>query len=178
MAAVKRRLSEDDRALWEAYVDDLTPLPGVSRQTPKKPPAEKGQRRVSAKPQPSSPASPRVKVAQLPLIKPDRKTARALGRGKLAIDRKIDLHGLTQAEAHALLKRAILDTRLRRLLVVTGRGSSKTEGGVLRTMLPRWLAEPEFAARVFAVGSAARGHGGDGAYYVLLRGPRKQEKNS
>jgi len=177
MVAAKRRLSEDDLALWEAYVDDLTPLPGIRRQAPKKPRPETGQAKLAVASRPSPPASPRAKIAQQPLIKPDRKTVRALGRGKLAIDRKIDLHGLTQAEAHALLKRTILDTRLRRLLVVTGRGSSKTERGVLRTMLPRWLAEPEFAARVFAVGSAARGHGGDGAYYVLLRGPGKQEKN-
>ena len=44
-----------------------------------------------------------------------------------------------------------------------------TERGVLRTMLPVWLNEPSLAPMVSGWSVAARGHGGEGAWYVRLR---------
>ena len=58
------------------------------------------------------------------------------------------------------------------LLVITGKGAGRESGGVLKTMVPRWLDEPVNRARVFAIQAARRQHGGAGAVYVLLRKQR------
>jgi DNA-nicking Smr family endonuclease len=49
------------------------------------------------------------------------------------------------------------------LLVITGKG------GVLRDMVPRWLAEQELAPLISGVSSAHVKHGGGGALYVAVR---------
>ena len=90
-----------------------------------------------------------------------------------AIERRIDLHGTTQDDAHAALDRFIRlcwkDGR-RMLLVITGKGSGGE--GVLRRGVPRWLAAGEHAARILKVETAQARHGGGGAFYVLLRRQR------
>jgi hypothetical protein len=77
-------------------------------------------------------------------------------RGRIDIDGKIDLHGMTQVEAREALYRYIV-TRAsygaRTILVITGKGiktdndyiSAMSERGILRTMLPIWLSEPGLA---------------------------------
>jgi DNA-nicking Smr family endonuclease len=103
-------------------------------------------------------------------------------RGRIEIDGTIDLHGLTQVEAREQLRRYIgarASRGDRTLLVITGKGkqtendyiSSMTERGILRTMLPIWLSEPGLSHLVSGWSIAARGHGGEGAWYVRLRRP-------
>lgn len=105
---------------------------------------------------------------------------RRLGRGQIEIDATIDLHGMRQAEAHAALSRFIHARAARgdqTLLVITGKGLKKVNGdaativerGVLRSMLPIWLSGPELAPHIAGWDVAARGHGGEGAYYVRLQ---------
>lgn len=103
-----------------------------------------------------------------------------VARGRIEIDGKIDLHGLTQAEARSALHRYI-HSRVgrgdRTILVITGKGiktdqdyiAAMSERGVLRTMLPLWLSEPSLAPLVSGWSTAARGHGGEGAWYVRLK---------
>lgn len=165
MATRSRRLTEAEQALWDAVARGLTPLRPRAPKAAPAPPIPPSPRKAPANvsmmaPRPGSVAAPR---------EPDRPTRRALRSGKLPIERKIDLHGMTQAEAHHVLQRAVVDGKARRLLVVTGRGTAKTGGGILRRMVPRWLAEPTLASRVIAVGAAGREHGGEGAFYILLR---------
>jgi DNA-nicking Smr family endonuclease len=105
-----------------------------------------------------------------------------LGRGRIEIDGRIDLHGMTQAEARSALHR-YLHARWNRgdrtVLVITGKGAktdddyiaAMSERGILRTMLPIWLSEPSLAPLVSGWSVAARGHGGEGAWYVRLRRP-------
>jgi DNA-nicking Smr family endonuclease len=91
------------------------------------------------------------------------------------IDRRLDLHGMTQDAAHAALDRAIASAwrdGLRMLLVITGKGSAKDGGGVLRRNLPRWLSVGANAPRVLRIEPARPQHGGNGAFYVLLRRQR------
>lgn len=93
----------------------------------------------------------------------------------MAIDRRIDLHGMTEAAAHAALDRFVRHAwqeGARVLLVITGKGSVREGGGVLRRNLPRWLAAGENAPHVLRVEQAQLRHGGQGAYYVLLRRQR------
>ena len=98
------------------------------------------------------------------------RTRCGLSRGTIALDGKIDLHGLTLAEAEAALagfvKRAQSQHQIW-LLVVTGKG---TRGeGKLRRALPEWLDRGALAGRVVEYGPAAPNHGGDGAFYLRLR---------
>jgi len=107
----------------------------------------------------------------------DRRTDARLRRGKLTIEGRIDLHGLTRARAHtaltAFLHRAQLDGK-RCVLVITGKGSGRGEvdeplRGVLRQAVPNWLDQPPLRPMVVAVHRAQPCDGGDGALYVLLK---------
>jgi DNA-nicking Smr family endonuclease len=103
----------------------------------------------------------------------DRANAERLKRGKHPVEARLDLHGLTQAEAHRALAgflRGARATGKRCVLVVTGRGS--TGSGVLRNAVPRWLDEPEFRPHVLAIATAQPRDGGAGALYVMLRRTR------
>jgi DNA-nicking Smr family endonuclease len=113
----------------------------------------------------------------------DGRTAERLRRGLLEPHGKLDLHGYTEAAAHRALLAFLRSARAhghRLVLVVTGRGakadfrasprdSSLTRRGVLKSAVPRWLNEPEFAALIAGCGAAHRRHGGDGALYIYLR---------
>ena len=107
----------------------------------------------------------------------DRASFDRLRRGQLPIEARLDLHGLTQAEAHRELTRFITtsDASGKRLvLVITGKGRPGSEGmGVLRQAVPRWLNEPGLRGRILALTPAQPRDGGAGALYVLLR--RKRE---
>ncbi|MEM6846599.1 MAG: Smr/MutS family protein [Pseudomonadota bacterium] len=102
----------------------------------------------------------------------DRKTRRKIARGGASIDGRIDLHGMTQAEAHAALRRFVENSffaRYRMVLVITGKGSGGDGRGILRRQVPHWLAQRDLADLIAEVGPAHPSHGGDGALYVRLR---------
>ena len=105
----------------------------------------------------------------------DKRMAQKLRRGQIPIDARIDLHGMTQPEAHTALSVALERAQSagrRCLLVITGKGTHRAHGGVLKAMVPRWLNESVNRARVLAIQGARPQHGGDGAVYVLLRKQR------
>lgn len=120
--------------------------------------------------------------ARLPEKAVDSAIRKKVGRGRIDIDGRIDLHGMTQNEARGALH-GFIHARFSRgdrtVLVITGKGlktdndyiAAMTERGVLRTMLPVWLNEPSLAPMVSGWSVAARGHGGEGAWYVRLRRP-------
>lgn len=143
--------------------------------------AEEAERRIEAEKQ----IQPRPKeVVERPLAvatsqrKPggvhhplERPTQRKLAKGKLAIEARLDLHGLFQSEAHDLLLDFIHrahDRGLRHVLVITGKGSSMGSDGALRRAVPLWFSKPEFRFLISSYEWAARHHGGDGALYVRL----------
>lgn len=106
----------------------------------------------------------------------DRRQALRLRRGQLAIEARLDLHGMTQAEAHRALAGFVAKSHAagkRVLLVVTGKGTRPgadgSPSGVLRRTVPRWLAEPALRPLVLATAAALPRDGGDGALYLLLR---------
>ena len=101
-----------------------------------------------------------------------------VARGKEAIDARLDLHGLTQAQAHSALLHFLREASARGarlVLIITGKGTraeGRGERGVLRRQVPQWFGLPEF--RVFVIGfeDAHVAHGGEGALYVRLRRAR------
>ncbi|MBL4740150.1 MAG: Smr/MutS family protein [Sneathiella sp.] len=116
----------------------------------------------------------------------DRNTSEKLRRGRMVIEGRVDLHGLTQKEAHPKL-RSFLGSAHRNgkrcVLVITGKGSSieKTDDapfmaggrkGVLREEVPKWLAAPDLRRLVLDYRMAQPKHGGEGALYILLRRAR------
>ena len=72
-------------------------------------------------------------------------------KGRLPIEGRVDLHGMTQSEAYALLLSFLQRAHasgVRYVLVITGKGSSSGGDGVLRRQVPAWLSTPPFRALV------------------------------
>ncbi|MGH6989108.1 MAG: Smr/MutS family protein [Stellaceae bacterium] len=92
----------------------------------------------------------------------------------MPIEARLDLHGLTQAEAHRALAGFVAQSHgagKRVVLIVTGKGS-RDGTGVLKAAVPRWLDEPGLRDRVLAAAPAQPRDGGGGALYLLLRRAR------
>ena len=113
----------------------------------------------------------------------DRKAFTRMKRGKLKPEARIDLHGLTLAEAQPRLSRFIQAAHAdgkRLVLVITGKGRSgrddgdpiPTRPGALRRQVPDWLMRPPLSTMVLDIAPAHIRHGGEGAYYVYLRRSR------
>ncbi len=178
-----RRLGPDDLRLWHHVTRDVTPLRPASPIAPPVPPPAAAE--VPAAPPHEIVSRPALR-RPLPELAPgtiadlDRATAERLRRGALTIDGRLDLHGLTQDEAHAALDRFLAGSAARGrrcVLVITGKGlgdGGATSGsrGVLRQAVPRWLNESPNRARILAVMPAQPKHGGAGALYVLLKRKR------
>ena len=126
---------------------------------------------------PVGPAPPRAETA--PGL--DHRSAERLRRGRMPIAATLDLHGLTQRQAHDALVRFIDQCyrgSRRTVLVITGKGfvavdEDQPQTGVLRRHVPRWLKEPPLRDKVLAVAPARPQHGGAGAVYVLVRRRRQ-----
>ncbi|MGE0259715.1 MAG: Smr/MutS family protein [Alphaproteobacteria bacterium] len=100
----------------------------------------------------------------------DRRSAERLRRGRFPIEARLDLHGMTQAEAHRALAGFVSGSRAigrRVVLVITGHG--RISGGILKSAVPRWLNEPELRRHMLAMTRAQPCDGGAGALYLLLR---------
>lgn len=112
-------------------------------------------------------------------LRMDAKKHAKMTRGKLSPEARIDLHGMTIAQAHPALTQFILGAHtagLRLVLVITGKGKAKTQHGplpqqmgVLRAQVPNWLHMAPLAAAILQVTEAHATHGGSGALYVYLR---------
>ncbi len=192
----RRVLADDERALWERAVSAGEPVPLADADDNPVLTDEDLDlwRRATARDQPlrgrlpppaapnaeTNAAAPERREAHVPSAAPpaggtDKRTAQRLSRGLIRIDLRLDLHGMTQAEAHRTLTRTLARAQAegrRCVLVITGKGVIGGETGVLRRMAPRWLSEPPNAARVLATAPARQRHGGGGAFYVLLRKAR------
>jgi DNA-nicking Smr family endonuclease len=170
------KLSMEDRILWNQVARSTRPLPGKTIVTQPAEPDDFAEllegRGVTKQPVAAPPQTARPRAEHPRQHRLDTPTRQKLAKGRLPIDGKVDLHGLTQSEAHTLLlsflHRAYADGR-RYVLVVTGKGSSFGSDGALRRAVPAWLATPPFRALVGAHEDAGRRHGGSGAIYVRLR---------
>ncbi len=178
-----RGLSSEDRRLWHRVARTTTPLKDREYPTAPDEPVdicetgtgEKGWPQAAGE-RPAYTATPVARHAEP--ARPgaiDRTTRSKIAKGRLVLEATVDLHGLTQAEAHSLLlaflSRAYV-AGTRQVLVITGKGTSSGGDGVLRRSVPEWMATPAFRQIVASYSHAARHHGGSGALYVRLRKPR------
>jgi DNA-nicking Smr family endonuclease len=169
-----RKLSDEDRVLWSLVARSTKPLKG-RRAAADETPAQSVRENLPAAPEPAkavAPAAPspakRLHLAHAL----DKPTHEKLSRGKLPIEGRVDLHGMTQGEAHALLLSFLQRAHaggVRYVLVITGKGFSSGGDGVLRRQVPAWLSTPPFRALVSSHDVSARHHGGEGALYLRLR---------
>lgn len=140
--------------------------------------AGKPRRQVAAPPAASPPPPPRptpqeLRTGSTPGI--DRRTADRARKGKMQIDARLDLHGMTQAVAHERLRAFIAGAQAaghRMVLVITGRGAFTGGQSVLKSQLPRWLNDPPLSGKILGFTAAQPRHGGQGAWYVLIKRKR------
>ncbi len=196
-------MRDDGLALWHKVRATVTPLP-ANRDRPEdaagRPaghgrgddaPAHEGRRVKRAETRPSARKTQPVQTPARPKSPPlsgvDRRTRQRLLRGQIAVEARIDLHGMRRLDARdrliAFLARSRADG-VRWALVITGKGASPYarhtlhgaeyspspgRTGVLRDAVAGWLAEPEFGPLVSGFQPAHPRHGGGGAFYVRLR---------
>jgi DNA-nicking Smr family endonuclease len=175
-----RRLSEEEIALWIEVAKSVARrrgaiLPTLATPRPTAPPA------ADAPPPAATPTTkPRRPAGPPPLAPLERRLKRDLARGRAVVDSVLDLHGLTQAEAHHALRGFLVQAQIqdfRLVIVITGKGARADrdntdwfhETGVLRRVVPHWLREPDLRSIVLGFEEAGPGHGGAGALYVRLR---------
>ena len=103
-----------------------------------------------------------------------------LKRGKIRVDRKIDLHGLTLAQAEERFDTEIessFNKKLRCMLFITGKGLRKKNNeeypalyyGKIRNNIGKWVMKKQNEERVLYFSVAHSSHGGDGSFYAYLR---------
>lgn len=186
---MSRKLTEDEKLLWKQETASIRKTKSAAKNPP---PDANFNLDMIEEPTRSSPqkkAVPVVKNSEKPIYPTpnpqsptslilgnyagvDAATVRRIKRGQLAVGARIDLHGMTQAEAQPALMAFIqnsAENNKRLVLVITGKGRIGQGGGVLRTMLPGWLNHPEIKSHILAFDTAQIRHGGSGAFYILLR---------
>jgi len=173
---------EDDAEIWRRVAKTVTPARGRTTVAQDVPRSNGKKETKTRKASPSAPVKPRpAKTAAAPPAPKtgtagfDRATAGKLKKGKLPLEGRLDLHGMTQAQAQDALTRFIAASARagkRTVLVITGKGRLSAQGGVLRRMLPLWLEDPALARHVVALTPAAPKDGGTGAFYLRLRKKR------
>jgi DNA-nicking Smr family endonuclease len=103
-------------------------------------------------------------------VSPD--LVRSLRRGMLPVDARLDLHGLTAAQAQEKVVeflRAMRSRNERCVLVIHGKGERTPGAGVLRGEIAAWLSQGRARDHVAAFATARDDDGGEGAVYVALR---------
>jgi len=187
----KPSVSKAEKLLFERVLSDVKPIENVGPFSSSGQEAVKIPQRTQNTVRKNLSAQTKNKPSQRPLFlnnfSPgrapglDRSSAIKLAKGKFTIQGKLDLHGMTQRQAHAALIDFIqtsFNDRKRNLLVITGKGRSKGEDevaryekreGILKNIVPKWLDESPLRGLVLAFTTSQREDGGAGALYVLLR---------
>jgi DNA-nicking Smr family endonuclease len=171
-----RRLTDEERKLWGHFTRSVAPL--GRELMPAVPPPTATSSKTKSPTQVRPPARVAAAAARTaPGLEPfDRRLKQRLARGTESLDDRIDLHGKTQSEAHAVLLsffRKAQSHGAKFVLVITGKGGGArddwSERGVLKRQVPLWLKLPEFRGYVIGFEDAHSGHGGAGALYVRIR---------
>ena len=179
---------ETDAELWARMARSAKPLAKGRAAPPGDRPKEPARKAAKASSPPAVKPAPKTAPRPAPVARGealDRQTARRLERGHLAVEGRLDLHGMRQRDAHAALRRFLKAAQAkghRHVLVITGKGADPSarrsfyeaeERGVLRQAVPHWLGQPDLAHVVVSYSEAPRRLGGEGALYVRLRAAKR-----
>jgi DNA-nicking Smr family endonuclease len=180
---MKRPVKPEELRLWSMVAATVHPLPGRAAPKPEAAPSQPPEPAIPPRPGKAQPGpiytarAPNSGTAPAPAPRPaptDRpiepRRKHRIARERDPIGAHIDLHGLGQDQARAMLERFVLEAwneGLRAVLVITGKGLRGD--GVLRRMTPEWLAAPHLRQVVAGVSEAHRRHGGEGALYIALK---------
>ena len=185
----KRTLRPDELALWRKVAKSVTPM---APERLKSLETSVGESEPDTKPGSRAPAKSVLRASAAPVVSTgrppspvDRSNEKKVRKGRLQIDARIDLHGMTQAQALGELTSFLHRTHslgYRTVLVITGKGArprdrdrywtDRDEPGVLRRRLPEWLARPDLHRLASGYSPAHARHGGHGAFYITLRRSR------
>jgi DNA-nicking Smr family endonuclease len=171
-----RRLSAAEVRLWRSVTQSVVRRAGAGVL-----PDAAEEATIAAPPeipQVAQHVGPVAKTPAPPLAPLETRLRQRLARGRLAPEDTLDLHGYRQDEAHRVLRNFLTRAQARGVklvLVVTGKGRSPSEPGVLRRAVPMWLEAADLRPVVIGFGEASATHGGSGALYVRLR--RKERKS-
>lgn len=201
MAQGRRRprgLRPEEKELWQKVAQTASPLTPADPKTPsqgpvaKPPAAPEGRARKPLPPFPDFTVGQSARPARMPHdlqdplsrrlaaqpVRMDRKAFTRMKRGKLAVEARIDLHGMTLDQAHPRLVSFIMNAHAsgkRLVLVITGKGRRSAESGpipvphgILKHQVPQWLRSGMLGHAVLQIAQAHQSHGGSGAFYVYL----------
>jgi DNA-nicking Smr family endonuclease len=166
-----RVLDPADRALWSEITKSIKPLRKTLPQTASVEPApsEEGEAQRKADPTLAPKQSKAAANPPPPLARFDRRARNRVSRGRIEIDGRLDLHGLTLERARSRLSLFLASSQSRGatlVLVITGKS------GAMRREAPHWLSLPELRSLIVGFEEAAPAHGGTGALYVRIRRAR------
>lgn len=191
MSNKRRTPTEKELSLWREMMQGVEPMHDDvdqdSTDTPDEFAPPKARQNKTKKHSPVSPAHITAPAQSAYVEKQlDRRTDEKLLKGKMPIEATLDLHGMTQSQAHICLEQFILQSYKagkRCVLVITGKGSRQSENnyilsersekGVLKARLPEWLRQAPLDNIVLKSVTAHQKHGGGGAFYVYLRNKGK-----
>lgn len=139
-------MTKDDMKIWKHATKDVTPLGDCPKTDP----------------------------LQTPVIEINRvQSSTKLPNSNKKYQAKIDLHGMTQNEAHAQLSKMLLIYKMKKyrcILVITGKGGHYgQEAGILKRMVPLWMEAQQFESIVNRTEPAEPKDGGEGGLYIFLR---------
>lgn len=176
-----RGLSQGEAQLWKKITDDVKAFEGrrvdldaidpMPEPVPTRPHPNKAPDFTVHRPQPLP--KPHAPLYHGEAAGVDKRTMERLRRGKLPLEGRLDLHGLTQDQAHSALIRFIdsaYSHGKRCVNVITGKGTQLNGNiGILRQQVPHWLNQPHLRSKIIAFTHAPKDQGGEGAIYVLLK---------
>ena len=176
-----RKLRPEEQALWKKVADRTQKMQPAAFDMSKWAPTEVRVPDAAFSRETIARSLAQTPVAPAPAgpVAMDKKVFQNLKRGRLVPEGKIDLHGMTLDRAHPALIRFILASQAkgkRLVLVITGKGKSRDQGGpipmqygLLKHQVPQWMGLPPLRGVVMDIVPAHQKHGGGGAYYVYLK---------
>ena len=136
-------LTDEDKKLWEAYTQTVTPIKKVKTNS-------------------------RLKDFGKKLIK----TFCFKRREKQNVPNILDLHGFTVEEAYALFGRFLnyhFENGTRKIVVITGKG--KDGKGLLKNEFPKWLETDQIKEKIQIANCTVKNDGG--AFEITLKQRKK-----
>lgn len=185
------RLKAEDQKAWDEFASEFVPQHSAEKENFKDlldGHVDEVQEEIIESAEDASaeieiPLVPRNKVKKNQSSQLDRRTSDKLRKGKMPIEARLDLHGMSREVAHDAVTNFIISSQergLRTVIIITGKGKSKSTSddwlvkgkGVLKENVPYWLEGIELRPYVLKFMSAQPKDGGTGALYVYLKRQR------